>query len=49
MVAETPKLKEWDVSMYDVKEFRTSIGLVEWINPNTGLPGRHGGDCITLI
>jgi len=49
MVAETPKLKEWDVSMYDVKEFRTSIGLVEWINPNTGLPGRHGGDSSTIF
>jgi filamentous hemagglutinin len=29
--------------MAEIKRFRIKTDSLEWINPATGLPGRHGG------
>jgi hypothetical protein len=39
LVSRTPKFKCWGVSMDDIKEMRTLIDDVEFVNP----PGVHGG------
>ena len=39
LVSRTPKFKRWGVSMDDIKEMRTLIDDVEFVNP----PGVHGG------
>lgn len=40
LVSRTPKFKEWEISMNDIKEMRTLTKDVEFVNP----PGIHGGE-----
>ncbi len=43
MVSRADKFYSWGFTANDIWSFRTNIKNLTWINPNTGLPGRHGG------
>ncbi|WP_430511446.1 DUF637 domain-containing protein [Pannonibacter phragmitetus] len=43
MVSRADKFHNWGFSARDIWSFRTSTQNLTWINPQTGLPGRHGG------
>jgi len=43
MVSRTDKFKNWGFSTKDIWSFRTTTKNLTWINPITGLPGKHGG------
>ncbi|QCM13004.1 filamentous hemagglutinin N-terminal domain-containing protein [Agrobacterium tumefaciens] len=43
MVSRADKFHDWGFSARDIWSFRTSTKNLTWINPQTGLPGKHGG------
>ena len=43
MVCETPKFKEWDVSMAEIKRFRTLTDELKFTDPATGVVASHSG------
>ncbi|WP_353653756.1 hypothetical protein [Labrenzia sp. R5_0] len=43
MVSRADKFHSWGFTAQDIWSFRTSTKKLNWINPQTGLPGKHGG------
>ena len=42
MVCRAPDFKRWDVSMDEIKRFRTNTTDLKWTDPDTGAIGNHG-------
>lgn len=43
MVSRVDKFKSWGMQADDIWSFRTKTDQLQWINPETGIPGKHGG------
>lgn len=44
MVSRADRFHEWGVPVEEIWSFRSRIDRLEWIDPNTGVRGRHGAD-----
>lgn len=43
MVSRVDKFKSWGMQADDIWSFRTKTDQLKWINPETGISGKHGG------
>ncbi|MEP1122621.1 MAG: Hint domain-containing protein [Ilumatobacter sp.] len=41
MCSEVPTIKDWGVSMEEIRDFTTATRDTTWVNPNTGVAGNH--------